>query len=234
MKLLKIALLAVAMTGGATVLKAQTSDDIIQKHIEAMGGTEKWNSIKSMKLTGTMNMGGLEMEMTQTVLTDVAMRMDFSVMGQSGYTIITPKEGWMSIPGTGNVTSLPPDQVKASHDKLNIKSGYLIDKSRIKTATYVGKDTITKIPCYKLKVTDNEGSVQIAYIDLSTYYLVRSEIKVKVKDDEQEVAVTYSNFKKLPEGIVVAMSMNAQMGDINFNNIEVNQRVDESIFKPGN
>jgi outer membrane lipoprotein-sorting protein len=234
MKLLKIVLLAVALTGGATAIKAQTPDEIIQKHIEAMGGTEKWNSIKSMKLTGTMNMGGLEMEMTQTVLSDVAMRMDFSVMGQSGYTIITPKEGWMSIPGTATVTSLPPDQVKASHDKLNIKNGYLIDRSKIKIASYLGKDTITKIPCYKLKVTDNDGSEQIAYIDLSTYFLVRSELKVKIKDEDQEVAVTYSNFKKLPEGIVVAMSMNAQMGDVNFNNIEVNQRVDESIFKPCN
>src|ERR1035438_1266999 len=119
MKTVKIAVWAAMMLGFIGSVKAQNADDIIQKHITAIGGTDKWNSITSMKLVGVMSIAGMEMNMTETLLTDEAMRMDMSAMGFSGYTIITQKEGWAYIPfqpGMDKITPLPADQVKASQD----------------------------------------------------------------------------------------------------------------------
>lgn len=42
----------------------------------------------------------------------------------------------------------------------------------------------------------------------------------------------YSNYTKLPEGIVVAMSIMLPFGEMNITKVEVNPAVDEGIFKP--
>jgi hypothetical protein len=235
MNVKKLLLLAgLAVTTGLTV-KAQTADEIIVKHIEAMGGNANWNKINSIKLSGSASMGGMDMAMSQTTVNDKGMRMDMSMMGINGYTIITPTEGWMYMPvqpGMDKVTPLPADQVKASQGKLKVKSGLLLDKSAISKAEYIGKDTINQVGCYKLKVTDKDGTDQTAYFDATTYYLVRLEVKLKMQDEEQEVALNYSNFQKQPEGIVYPMVLGSSQGDFTIKTIEINKPVDASVFKP--
>ena len=101
-------------------------------------------------------------------------------------------------------------------------------------AEYIGKDTINNVACLKLKITDKDGNEQTDYFDANTYYIIRTETKVKVKDDEQEVTANFSDFQKQPEGVVIAMTVSSPMGqgDINFKSIEINKPVDDNMFKP--
>jgi outer membrane lipoprotein-sorting protein len=236
MRITKLALYAsVALVSCITTAKAQTADEIIRKHIEAMGGTEKWNKITSMKLSGSMSMQGTEINMTQTVVNDKGMRMDISVMGMNGYTIVTPKEGWAFLPfqpGMDKVMPLPPDQLKASQEKLDIKNGLLVDKVAITKAEYIGKDTVNTISCYKVKVTDKDGKEQTDFFDASNYYLVRTELKMKVQDEDQEMAFNFSNFQKQPEGVVYPMTIGTPQGDFVFKTIELNKPISDDVFKP--
>ncbi len=237
MRPIKICLLAATMlVAGITTVKAQNGDEIIDKHIKAMGGTENWNKVQSMKLTGSMNAGGMEIGMTQTIVTNKGMRMDMSVMGQNCYTIVTPTEGWMYMPiqGSDKVIPLPADKVKLSQDKLNIKNGQLVDKSLISKSEYIGMDSVNSVSCYKVKVTDKDGNTQTAFFDASTYYLLRSELTMKIpgQDEEQEVGANFSNFQKQKEGIVYPMTVGTPQGDLVFKTIELNKPVDDGIFKP--
>jgi len=239
MKAIKLTVLAATMfIAGMTTVKAQNADEIIQKHIDAIGGTSNWDKIKSMKRVGSMSMQGMEIGFTQTVVNDKGMRTDISAMGQNGYVILTPKEGWMYMPfqpGMDKVTPMPAEQIKAAQSQLNVKADQLLDKSAITKAEYVGKDTVNNIGCLKVKITDKDGNEQTAFFDASTYYIVHSERKVKVQDEEQEVAINFSNFQKQPEGIVIPMTVTSPMGqgDINFKSVEINKTIDDSIFKPG-
>ena len=238
MKAIKLSLLsAMMLIAGFTSVKAQSADEIIQKHITAIGGTDSWNKIKSMKRVGSMTVQGMDIGFTQTVVNDKGMRTDISMMGQNGYVILTPKEGWMYMPmqpGMDKVTPMPADQVKASADKMTVKSGMLADKSGIAKAEFIGKETTNNIACFKLKITDKDGNVQTDFFDASTYYLVRTEMTVKNEDAEQEVAMTFSDFKKQPEGIVLPMTMTSPMGmgDITFKSVEINKPVSDDVFKP--
>jgi hypothetical protein len=235
MKAIKLTVLAAAMVvAGSNLAKAQNADEIIQKHIDAIGGTANWNKVSSMKLTGSMNVQGMEINVIQTVLNDKGMRLDISVMGSDGYNIITPTGGWSYMPFTGvdSVIALPAEQLKAAKGKLNMKTSQLVDKAQIGKAEYIGKDTMNSVACYKLKVTDKEGNIQTCYIDAATYYMVRAEAKVKVKDEEIEDGVTFSNFQKQQGGIVMPTTFSTSQGEITFKTIEVNNPVDEKIFKP--
>ncbi len=237
MKAIKLSILSgLMLTASLTTVKAQTADEIIQKHIDAIGGTEKWNKITSMKKIGSMSIQGMDIGYTSTVVNDKGMRTDISAMGMNGYVIVTPKEGWMYMPmqGMDKVTPMPPEQLKVLADKMNTKAAMLADKSGITKSEYVGKDTITNIPCFKVKMTDKDGNVQTNFFDVSTYYLVRTEATVKTPDGEQEMAMSFSDFRKQPEGIVIPMTMTSPMGvgDITVKSVEINKPVSDDIFKP--
>ncbi|MES2702570.1 MAG: hypothetical protein V4649_08025 [Bacteroidota bacterium] len=235
MKTLKLTVLAIAiLAGGAKTVKAQNANEIIQKHIDAVGGEKNWSKVTGMKLTGNMSMGGADIGVTQTVVNDKGMRMDISAMGVNGYTIVTPKEGWMYMPfgGSDKVMPIPADQMGMYKDKLNVKNGQLVDKSLITKAEYAGIDTLNSVPCHKLKVTGKDGSMQTCYIDAATYYMVRTEAKVQLQGEEREEGVNFSNFKKLEGGVTMPLTFGTSQGDIVFRSIEINPKVDDNIFKP--
>lgn len=227
----------VLLSASASNVIAQSGDEIIAKHIEAIGGEKNWNKITSMKQTGFMSMQGMEIPTGRTIVDKKGMRMEFSVMGMECYVILANKEGWMYMPiqpGMEKVTPIPEEQIKQSQGRLNIKHTFLADKSFISAAKYLGTDTLDNIACLKVAVSDKDGNDQTAYFDATNYYLVRSEIKVKSNDDEQELAMTFSNFQKQPEGIVIPMTENnPQMGgDVLYKTIEINKPVSDEAFKP--
>ena len=69
---------------------------------------------------------------------------------------------------------------------------------------------------------------------MANYYLLREVDKVQADGKEQEIATNFSNFQKLPEGIVFPMTVETPMGPMNIKTVEINPTVDESIFKPSN
>lgn len=234
MRAIKYAFTGLLLAAGMTSAMAQNGDDIIRRHIDAIGGEDNWSKIVTMKAVGTLSVQGMEISMTQTTVHNRAMRTDFSVMGSDGYMIVTSTDGWMYMPmqGVTKATPLPEEQLKTMREKLSVRSAMLADKKLVSKAEYAGKDTIDKAECYKVKVTDKDGNLQTAYFDASTYYLVRMEGTAKGEGGEQEVNVNFSDFKKLPEGVVMAMKVGSAQGDIIFKTVEVNKTIDENIFKP--
>jgi len=235
MKALKLSMLAAVMLCGITLVKAQDANEIMGKHVAAIGGLDNWNKLTSMKATGTFSQGGMDISIAQSLIIGKAMRMDISVMGMNGFQIVTNKDGWMYMPfmGGAKLDTMKPEMLKAYQKQLDVKTSQKLDyKADGTKLEYAGKDTVNKMPCFKVKLTDKEGNESTVYVDCNTYYILRAESKVKQDDQEQEVAVLYDNYKKLDGGVVMPMSVNAGGVDITFKTIEVNTPIDESIFVP--
>ncbi|MDP4230039.1 MAG: hypothetical protein Q8916_06495, partial [Bacteroidota bacterium] len=60
MKTRRILLAAVLMLMSISIVHAETADEIINKHIEAIGGKKAWKNIHSIKLTGVVMAQGME------------------------------------------------------------------------------------------------------------------------------------------------------------------------------
>ncbi|PQJ09336.1 hypothetical protein CJD36_018990 [Flavipsychrobacter stenotrophus] len=235
MKALKLSIMAIAISAtGLSAYAQKTGDEVIQKHIDAIGGEKNWDKIKSVKMVGAMSAQGMEIAVTQTIVNDKAMRMDIALMGQNGYMIYTDKSAWQFMPFAGDTKpkELPADQVAASKDKLNFKNTVMANKAMISKATLDGTDTINSAACYKVKITGKDGNESVCYFDAKTFYLVKQDAKVKVQDEEQEVSYTFSNFKKQPEGVVIPMTYGTPQGDIVFKTVEINKKIDEKLFLP--
>lgn len=234
MNVIKLSVAAALLLTATTTVKAQTAEEIMEKHEKAIGGVDNWNKIKTLKMTGSMSMQGMEIGITQTLALGKAMRMDISVMGMTGYQIVTTKEGWAYMPmqGSTKVDTMKPDMVKAAQPQLDIKNNQFLDYKKDGTKLHFeGIDTVNNVACYKVKLTKDDKE-SIAYFEKATYYLLRTETKAKVDDQEQEVAMAYSNYQKVDGGVVMPMSMTIMGGELTFKSIELNKPVDEKIFRP--
>ncbi|NDC42752.1 MAG: hypothetical protein EBZ77_14590, partial [Chitinophagia bacterium] len=139
---LALSLLLVCAVAGRTV--AQTADQLIAKHILAMGGEEKWKNIKSLVLEGSIGQGGFSVGLKQTIVNGKGMRMDISAGGQTGYMIVTRDSGWTYMPFMGQEApqQIPQEDIKMGRDKINFLYSQLLDKTQIESAKIDGKDTI--------------------------------------------------------------------------------------------
>jgi len=236
MKLIRTSAIAIMAMLVSVFTFAQTAEEIVAKHIEAVGGAAAWKKVNSLYYEGKMTVQGAEVNVTLTVLNGKGSRQNISVMGMTGYQIVTPTAGWNFMPFQGQTTAeaMTTDELKQSADDLDVQ-GKLVDyKSKGHTVEYLGKDDVEGTECFKLKITTKAGNVETVFIDPKSYYVVRSVVKRTANGQESDVPSDLSNYQKLPEGIVVPFSITLPFGELVISKAEVNKQIDESTFKPSN
>ncbi len=230
---MKRLILSLLVLASAFTVKAQTADEVIAKHIAAIGGADNWKKVNSMKMEGILQVQGAEVNVVVTVLHGKGMRQDISVMGMTGYEIVTPTEGWDFMPFQGQTEpeAKTAEELAEAQDNLDAQ-GELIDyAAKGHKVELIGKEDVEGTECFKLKVTKKGGSVSTLFFDPKTFYIVQSKSTQKANGQEMEVTTSFSNYEKLPEGIVVAKSMTLPFGEMNMSKITVNGPVEESFFK---
>ena len=111
MKLLKLSFLFVAISV-ATLTYAQNVNEIVNKHIEAIGGKDKIENMKSLYTEGVMSVMGNEAPMKITILNGKGFKSEVEFNGQKIVQTITDKGGWAINPMTGSTTAqaVPEEQ----------------------------------------------------------------------------------------------------------------------------
>ncbi len=211
----------------------QTLDEIVKKHIEAIGGKENWEKVKSLKTIGTLKAQGAEITITIQKIDKTASRQDIALMGMKGYNILTTTEGWSFMPFQGQTKPEPltPDDVKKSQEDLFLMPDLMTYKELGKNLEYLGMDDFDGTECFKLKMIDKEKKETTFFIDPSNYYIIKQVSKYTVNGKEVESETIMSNYKKQALGIVYPFSFVAGWGETEITVLELNPKIDESLFK---
>lgn len=211
-------------------LFAQTADEIIDKHVKAIGGLDAWKKIQTMKINGVIDNNGTEIMFDYVVDHNKGSKQSISFSGLQGYTIYTPTSGWNFYPWQGQMKpeAITQEEVKEQQDNLDAQTPLIDYKAKGHTAEYVGMDDFEGTDCYKIKLTQKGGKIVTYYIDPSNYFIIHSVTITKANGVENEGQSTFSNYQKLPEGIWMAMKTD----NLKFKTVQVNVPVDESNFKP--
>lgn len=212
--------------------RAQTTDEVVKKYLTAIGGETNWKKVKTMKASGSINAQGSEIKLTLISSHKKGFRTDYTVMGMSGYSIITPNAGWYFNPGGGQTKAEPmtADQVKQSQDQLDVQGEFVDYKAKGHKVEYLGKEEVEGTECYKLSVLLKSGKQETCYIDASNNYLIRTVTKVTVDGKEVEQTMNLSNYQKQPEGISIPMTLGTENGEINLTSVELNRPVADKVF----
>lgn len=213
---------------------AQTVDEIVDKHIAAMGGADKLKGVSTIVIERTLAVQNMEIPNKTTVVVGKALRTESSVMGNSMVQVVEGATGWMIRPammgGTGDPEDMPAEMVKQQAGQLDPFGELYNYKEKGNKVELVGKEKVEKDDAYHLKVTTKDGQVMEQYIDANTFMLTKLKTTINGQDGE----IMFSDYKEV-EGIKMAntMDMTSQMGALTFitNKVTVNAKVDEAIFK---
>ena len=224
----------------SVAVQAQSVDEIIDKHLEVMGGKELMSTIKTMRMTGTTQIQpGMDAPLVVQVVHDRAMRMDLEIMNMKMTIAVKGDEGWQIMPfqGKKDAEPLPEDQIKTMKDQLDATGDLYNYAAKGSTVELVGTDDLDGTEVYKIKLTKSSGNVIYHFIDKESYYDLQVTTVVTAEGKDMEMSQGFSNFQKTDSGLVVAMSGTGGMGDVKWEKIELNPEIDMTIFdmpKPGN
>ena len=239
MKLTKIIASAFIVLATSAASIAQTVDEIVAKHIEAMGGADKWKAIKAMEMNNKFSVQGMDIESKTVIVNGKSLRTDISVMGQEIISAVDGETGWAKQPammgGTGEPEDMPGVLVKESRKQLNLGGSLLNYKENGSTVELVGKEKLDGVDVYHLKLTEKSGDITNLFISTTNYYTLKSAGKRNIQGKEIDAEVNYSNFKQV-EGLTFPFTMETAspmggMMTIETDSIKLNPKVDETIFK---
>lgn len=236
MKKLKVGLLALTALFSAAAIQAQNADDIIAKHLDAIGGKEKLKTINSVRMESTLEVMGNEAPNTTTVLNGKGYRNESEFNGQKIIQVFTDKSGWMINPmmGATDPQAIPEDQLKSQQGQIFAVP--LLDyATRGGKAEYLGQEKVGDVNAYKVKITDAGGAATTYYFDPSTYYVIQAVRAAEMMGQQVDVTITTSDFKKTDYGWVVPQNIAMNMGGqfsmtMKLKTIEINKEVDPKIF----
>ena len=234
MSLLRGLLVTIVLICGFFPLYAQTVDEVIANHIEAIGGKDAWKKVNSLEVDGTLTLQGNDVSVTLIQLHGKGMRQNISVQGMVGYQIVTPTAGWTFLPfqGQTEVNAMSEEELKQAQNELDVHGSLLEYAEKGHAAELAGKENIGQTDCFKIVLKLNSGKVETLYIDSKNYYLVRTVTRQNVNGQEEDLETNYSEFEKTPEGLVIAKAITLPYGTMAINKVQVNSPVDENLFKP--
>ena len=232
MKMLTLAFVAVLFSAGSF---AQTAEEIIAKHVEAIGGEANWKKVNTLRQEATLSVQGMDINVVISGIHNKGVRQEFNVMGMSNYSIITPTAGWNFMPIQGQTKPEPmtEEQLKYGVDQVDLQGDVVDYKTKGHSVVKLDNEEVEGISCFKIKLTRKNGNEMVYFIDPKSFYCVRTASKLVANGQEMETISNLSNYQKLPEGIVLPFTLESSTvpAPINISKVVVNGPVDEALFK---
>jgi hypothetical protein len=214
---------------------AQTVDEIVDKHVAALGGMDKIKAVNTVITERSLAVQGMEIPTKTILVVGKSLRNESTIMGNSMIQVVDDAKGWMIRPsqmgGTGEPEDMPADQLKQQMGSLDPFGGLVNYKEKGNKVELVGKEKVDKKDVYHLKVTSKEGMAMDEYLDAETFLVS----KVKVDMNGQTGEIDLSDYKEV-DGVKFPNTMditNPQMGTMSFitSKVSINPPIDSAIFK---
>jgi hypothetical protein len=202
MKLLNIYIVLGIHLLSLNILNAQKNNildavEIVNKSIDAMGGKENLESIKTLYTDSRTEMEGRQVnwivkEMLPNKGTFQVVYNNRTVYqnmydGKNGYEI-----------SNGEKKKADDEEFKDKKYKKNIFNELDYIDSNLWKLELIGEEKVDSKLCYKIKATLVNGLVKMLYYDKKTYFLVKTE-KIINAEKNTFSTVLYSNYKKFNE-----------------------------------
>ena len=215
-----------------TTSNAQTVDEIIAQYVKAMDGKEKLQTLKTVKMTGSMNVQGADIAIVFSKSHLVGSRMDIEVMGTSNFQYLNSNSGkvFMPIMGMAAPQDMEPGELQTSITQLDIQGPLLDYKEKGNTVVLKGKEKLENGEAYNLLVTFKKGKTVNYYIDGTTYRIAKITSVENVQGSDNAVEFSYGDYKQNADGYWFPYSLTNSRGTILFDKIETNVPIDEKIF----
>ncbi|MEO5561901.1 MAG: hypothetical protein ABIR18_00675 [Chitinophagaceae bacterium] len=237
MKIIKSCLFLVSLLFSTVLLHAQTADEIIAKHIEAVGGKDKLAGLTSLKLETSIDAMGNAASGAIVMVNGKGYRNESDFGGQKVVQVYTDKGGWAVNPFTGinDPAPMPDDQYKGGQHQIYIEP-FLDYAAKGLKVELTGKEKVGSVEAYKINLTTASGATTAYYFDPTTYYIIKTVVSADVMGQKVDIVSTYSDFVKSDYGYVMPQTVAIEFGSqfsmtSKITKSEINGTVDPAVFE---
>ena len=218
---------------------AQQVDDVVNSHINATGGKDNWDKARSIKMTGSVELGpNMSAPVTIMIKDRSKFRFEMEFQGMTMVQAFDGDSGWSVMPFMGKTEPerMSEEEVRGVKEQVDF-TGELFDyKSKGSTVELLGKEEMEGSETFKLKISKKNGDVKYLYIDSEKYIVLKETSVQKFEDKEIESVSIPSDFRMI-NGLLFPFNMETRMDEeaaqgqsIKFEKIEVNPSLDNSLF----
>jgi hypothetical protein len=233
------AILALPFVALAATAPAQSIDEIVARHHEAVGGLAKLKAVRSLRMTGKIAIGpGIEAPSVME-FKDGKFRLDAVIQGMTLTQAYDGQAGWQIVPfqGNKNAERMSPDDTKDAQEQADFHGPLVDTKAKGHSVELAGEDKVEGADAFKLKITLKNGDVRYAFIDKESFLSVKSEAKRKIRGTEVETENFESDYKEVG-GLLFAHAYEGgpkgapagQRQKITVEKIELNPAIDDARF----
>ena len=220
----------------ANIINAQTLDDILKKHFNAIG-QDKLLTVQSIYMKAKVNQMGMDIPMEMKFKRPGKFLTTLDIQGQKMIQAFDGEKGWMINPGISDepqeLTGDMLTQAKQQADMMLEGELYNYEKKG-STADFSGKVNINGKEAYRIKLTTSDGNSKDYFIDANNYQITRVAAKISSGGQSVDIEQNMSDFKTI-DGVtmVTKIEQKTPMGNaiITFEDIVFNENFDDSIFK---
>ncbi len=221
----------------APLVLAQTVDELVAKHVAAMGGADKIEAVKTIKMTGKAEMQSMEAPFVMILKQPGMLRNEITIQGMVLVQAYDGKSGWAIVPFTGKKDPEPvtADEAKEMQDQSDLWP-LLNYQAKGNKVELLGKDKIEGTDAYKLKLTRPNGDVDTIYLDGDSYLEIKEEGTRMVRGSEQQTETSLADYREVgglmfPFAIESSTKGSPEKQSITLDKVELNVPVDDSVFK---
>ena len=229
---------------GAASAQSLTADQVVEKHLTALGGREALGKITSRTATGVMTIstpagdlsGPLEMSAKAPNKMHASIRIDLSPAGAPGEMIIDQvfdgTTGWMSNSMQGD-SPMTGDQLEGAKNTY-FPSPFLKYKDHGFALALEPSQKVNERDAYVLLMTPKTGPASRLFIDAETFLVVRTVSKIVSPQLGEVEQVSEPADYRAVDGVKVAFTIYQSAAGQNitmkFTKIENNIPLDDAIF----
>lgn len=218
----------------ASVVNAQTLQDVLNKHFEAIGQDELLE-MKTYEIEATVSQMGMEIPMEIKMKRPNKFRMEMEVQGQKMVQAYNGEIGWMIVPGAGSQPQdLSGPQLEQAMEQADIDGELYNYEKKGYTAELLGKEFLGDDEVFNIKLAGDDGVEKNYYIGTDDYLVKKVISKVNSQGQEITVEQIMSDYENI-DGVMVATKIESKspVGSavINFKNLNFGAPVDNSVFE---
>jgi outer membrane lipoprotein-sorting protein len=239
-----LALTFLPALSGAANAQTLTADQVVEKHLTALGGRDALAKLTSRRATGTISVdtpmgalaGLIEMSAKTPNKMRVAVRIDLTAVGGPGEMIqevlFDGTTGWLLNSLTGDAP-MEGDQLESARNEF-FPTPLLRYTEQGRKIELLPSAEVNGKKAYVLQVSPKTGPVEKMFFDAESFMLVRTMSTINSPQLGSVEQVSDASDFRTVDGVKVAFAMAQSAGGQNivftFTKIENNVAIDDAVF----
>ena len=189
---------------------AQTADELVAKHIEALGGNAALAAINSVQFEGEMRFPG-DFKLTYKEVRAKekgASRTEAALQGLTLTQAYDGQNGWRINPfqGRKDAETMSADEARSVADNGSITGPLVNAKADGSTVTYLGREDFDGTDTYKLKVAQKDGDEFVYLLEPETMLAIKVTETRRIRGSQQVSETELGDYEKVA-GVYFPMSI---------------------------